>query len=231
VLAQDNFMSGTVNGPLGTRGPDYDFGSSPQLIAMSGGKDILITGNKSSIVYAMDPATGKTVWATPKLGSGGASGGVEWGPATDGKSVYAPLADNPARGEPGPARGKPGLAALNVADGKLVWQVDAPRVATCNVPSGRCSPAYSGAATAIPGAVFTGAQDGHLRAYASDGKLIWDHDATGPFDTVNGIKGAPGGYLDMGGPTVAGGMVFFHSGYNGSAGANNVLVAMTIDGK
>jgi polyvinyl alcohol dehydrogenase (cytochrome) len=227
----DHFLVGTVNGPLGTRGPDYDFGSSPQLIAMSGGKDILITGNKSSIVYAMDPATGKTVWATPKLGSGGASGGVEWGPATDGKIVYAPLADNPARGEPGPARGKPGLAALNVADGKLVWQVDAPRVATCNVPSGRCSPAYSGAATAIPGAVFTGAQDGHLRAYASDGKLIWDHDATGPFDTVNGIKGAPGGYLDMGGPTVAGGMVFFHSGYNGSAGANNVLVAMTIDGK
>jgi hypothetical protein len=35
----------------------------------------------------------------------------------------------------------------------------------------------------------------------------------------------------MGGPTVAGGMVYFHSGYNGSAGANNVLVAMSVDGK
>jgi polyvinyl alcohol dehydrogenase (cytochrome) len=224
VLAEDNFMSGTINGPLGTRGPDYDFGSSPQLISLGAGKDVLVTGNKSSIVYAMDPATGKTVWATPKLGSGSAAGGVEWSTATDGRIVYAPLAD-PA------ARGRPGLAALDVRDGKVLWQVDAPKGVVCNVPSGRCTPGYSQAATAIPGALFTGAQDGHLRAYASDGKLIWDYDATGPFDTANGIKGATGGYLDMGGPTVAGGMVYFHSGYNGSAGANNVLVAMSVDGK
>jgi polyvinyl alcohol dehydrogenase (cytochrome) len=79
--------------------------------------------------------------------------------------------------------------------------------------------------------VFTGAQDGHLRAYGADGKLIWDFDATAPHDTVNGVKDAPGGYLDMGGPTIAGGRMFMHTGYNGSAGANNVLLAFTVDGK
>jgi len=225
VLAKDNFMSGTVNGPLGTRGPDYDFGSSPQLVQVAGGKTLLITGNKSSIVYAMDPDTGKTVWATPKLGSGGATGGVEWGPAIDGKVVYAPLADFPGRG-------RPGLAALEAASGKLLWQVDAPKDLPCNVPSGRCRPGYSQAATAIPGAVLTGALDGHLRAYAaSDGKLVWDYDTTSPVDTVNGIKAAPGGALDMGGPTVAGGMLFVHSGYNGTAGASNLLLAFSVDGK
>ena len=225
VLAADNFVSGTVNGPLGERGPDYDFGSSPNLVTLKDGRSLVITGNKSSIVYAMDPATGKMVWQTPKLGIGGAAGGVEWSTATDGRIVYAPLADRAG------GAGRPGLVALDAATGKELWRADAPRISPCNVPSGSCRPGYSAAATAIPGAVFTGAQDGHLRAYAADGKLLWDFDATVPHDTINGVKAAPGGYLDMGGPTIAGGRMFMHTGYNGSAGANNVLLAFTVDGK
>jgi len=225
VLAEDNFMSGTVNGPLGKRGPDYDFGSSPQLVKV-GGKDLVITGNKSAIVYAMDPDTGKTVWQSEKLGSGGAGGGVEWGPATDGRVFYAPLADRPS------ATGRPGLVALDVRDGHALWRVDAPKGLPCNVPSGRCSPSFSQAGTAVPGAVFAGALDGRLRAYAAaDGKVLWEYDTTTPVDTVNGVKGAPGGSLDMGGPVVAGGMMFVHSGYGGSAGASNLLLAFSVDGR
>lgn len=224
VLPKDNFMSGTINGPLGERGPDFDFGSSPNLIAVAG-KDMVITGNKSSIVYAMDPDTGKTIWTSGKLGAGSAGGGVQWSTATDGKMVFAPLADPPGRG-------KPGLFALDAATGKTVWSVDAPIHADCGVPSGRCSPGFSQAATLIPGAVFSGAQDGWLRAYAAaDGKVLWEVDTTIPRDTVNGVKQAPGGQLDMGGPTIAGGMMFVHTGYNGTAGANNVLLAYTVDGK
>ena len=225
VLARDNYMSGTVNGPLGERGPDYDFGASPALVTLPGGRDLLITGNKSSIVFAMDPATGRTVWQTPKLGSGGASGGVEWGQATDGRILYAPLADRPDRG-------RPGLVALSVTDGKPLWRVDAPRISVCNVPSGRCSPAFSQAATAVPGAVFAGSQDGHLRVYAAaDGRLLLDYDTTTPVATVNGYQAAPGGSLDMGGPTIAGGRVFVHSGYGGSAGPDNLLLALSVDGR
>ena len=66
---------------------------------------------------------------------------------------------------------------------------------------------------------------------AADGKLVWDYDTTTPVDTVNGLKAAPGGTLDMGGPTIAGGMMFIHSGYGGSAGANNLLLAFSVDGR
>jgi len=223
VLAADNFMSGTINGPSGVRGPDFDFGSSPMLVR-AGGRDLVVTGNKSSIVYAMDPDTGKTVWETPKLGSGSALGGVEWGTATDGRRLYAPLADPPGRG-------RPGLVTLDLATGKELWRFESPKGLPCNVPSGRCAPGFSQAATAIPGAVFVGAEDGRLRAFSTDGKLIWEYDATTPLDTVNGVKQAFGGSLSMGGPTVAGGMVFLHSGYNGSAGPKNLLVAFSVDGK
>jgi polyvinyl alcohol dehydrogenase (cytochrome) len=226
VLANDNFMSGAINAPLGERGPDYDFGSSPQLVKVNG-KDVLITGNKSSIVYAMDPATGKTLWQTPKLGSGGAGGGVQWSTATDGKIVFAPLADR--AGAPG---AKPGVVALDIASGKELWRYASPTGLPCNVPSGRCSTVFSQAATAVPGALFAGAGDGRLRAFsAADGKVIWEYDTTAAVDTVNGIKGAPGGSLDQGGPTIAGGTMFIHSGYGGSAGANNLLLAFTVDGK
>jgi len=225
VLANDNFMSGTINGPLGQRGPDYDFGSSAMLMKLPNGKEAVVTGNKSAIVYAMDPDTGKTIWESEKLGSGGASGGVLWGTATDGKLVYAPLNDPPGRG-------KPGLVALNAADGKEVWRFDSPQGRPCGVPSGRCSLGFSAAATAMPGAVFQGGGDGWLRAFsAADGKLVWEYDTTTPIDTVNGVTQAPGGSMAMGGPTIAGGMMFVHSGYQGSAGANNLLLAFSPDGK
>ncbi len=225
MLANDNFMSGTINGPLGERGPDYDFGSSPNLVRLANGRELVITGNKSSIVYAMDPDTGRMVWETPKLGSGGTSGGVEWSTATDGRRVYAPLVDSPTTG-------RPGLVALDTATGREVWRVDTPKDLPCNVPSGRCRPGISQAATVIPGAIFVGVLDGRLRAYATaDGKPIWTFDTTTPRDTVNGVKQAPGGYLDMGGPVVAGGRLYVHSGYNGSAGANNLLLAFSVDGK
>jgi polyvinyl alcohol dehydrogenase (cytochrome) len=74
--------------------------------------------------------------------------------------------------------------------------------------------------------VFSGSLDGHLRAYATtNGKIIWYYDTDRQFPSVNGVKGH-GGALDVGGPVIAGGMVFVNSGSaqrNGLAG--NVLLA------
>ncbi len=81
--------------------------------------------------------------------------------------------------------------------------------------------------TVIPGVVFSGSLDGHLRAYsAEDGGIIWDYDSARDYpDTVNGVP-ARGGALNGPGPIVVDGMVFVNSGYGqfGSM-AGNVLLA------
>ena len=84
--------------------------------------------------------------------------------------------------------------------------------------------------TAIPGAVWSGAEDGHLRGYSSlDGKVIWDYDTAHEYQTVNGVAGR-GGALDVAGPVVAGGMLFAVSGYPARGGLpGNVLLAFGLD--
>jgi polyvinyl alcohol dehydrogenase (cytochrome) len=84
--------------------------------------------------------------------------------------------------------------------------------------------------TAIPGVVFSSSLDGHLRAYSTtDGKVIWDYDTTREFKTVNGVLGH-GGAMDVGGPIVAGGMLFVSSGYaRRSLAPGNVLVAFGVE--
>ena len=96
----------------------------------------------------------------------------------------------------------------------------------------RCSPAQSAAVSAIPGVVFSGSVDGHLRAYSTaNGAVIWDFDSVGQFKTVNDVP-ARGGSFDGPGPAIAGGMLVVSSGYARAGGMpGNVLLALTVDGK
>jgi polyvinyl alcohol dehydrogenase (cytochrome) len=225
VLAHDNATGGCHQGASCPPAPDFDFGSSPHVITV-GGKDLIVTGNKSAIAYGMDPTDGHIVWQTPKLGSGGALGGFEFGTATDGKVVYGGLADG------GGPTAKPSLLALNPANGAVLWRVDGEKVATCNIPSGRCAAGYSAGVSVIPGVVFAGDMNGWLRAFdAANGHELWKYETTLPLNTANGVKGVVGGSIDNAGPTIAGGMVYVHSGYNGNAGGSNVLIAFSPDGK
>src|SRR5262249_15409337 len=81
----------TVNCPDGG-GPDYDFGSSVMLVR-SGGRPLIIAGQKSGIVYALDPdRRGEIVWQI-RVGKGSTNGGVQWGMAADGQNVYAAVSD------------------------------------------------------------------------------------------------------------------------------------------
>jgi polyvinyl alcohol dehydrogenase (cytochrome) len=97
--------------------------------------------------------------------------------------------------------------------------------------------AQSAAPAVLPGVVVSGTMDGWLRAYDSrNGKILWEDSTTArTYDTLNGIKGQPGGAIDGLGPTVAGGMVYVMSGFDGAArtGGNgvNVLLAYSVDGK
>jgi len=215
-------------------GPDFDFGSSAILVKTAGGRDVLLAGQKSGVVYALDPAKqGEPLWQA-RVGAGGTNGGVQWGMASDGRQVYAAVSD--VGRQPGgiggvaplgnasldPQQGG-GLTALDVLDGRKVWT--APGVA-CAPPRPGCSPAQPAAVTAIDGAVFSGALDGHLRAFSTtDGRVLWDVDTARRYDTINGVPGE-GGSLDGAGPVVAGGMVFVNSGYHRFGGMpGNVLLA------
>jgi polyvinyl alcohol dehydrogenase (cytochrome) len=218
-------------------GPDYDFGSSPILVRLASGKRVLVIGQKSGIVHALDPDDkGKILWQT-RVGRGGILGGVQWGSASDGANVYVAVSDV-AFTEFGIERGKArifdakaggGMVALDVATGAKVWSTPAPAI--CG-DRPNCSPAQSAAVTAIPGAVFSGALDGHLRAYSvRDGKILWDFDSVREFQAVNGVIGK-GGSMDGPGAAVANGMVFVNSGYGTWGGQpGNVLLAFSVDGK
>jgi polyvinyl alcohol dehydrogenase (cytochrome) len=202
--------------------PEFDLGASPILVDLGHKKRALILGQKSGLIYAVDPdASGKLLWHA-RAGAGGLLGGVQWGPATDGTNVYVAVSDLAFQGRgPDPTKGG-GITAYRLSDGQQVWKTPPPGCGDRRP----CSPAQSQAVTAIPGAVFSGSIDGHLRAYAdADGKIIWDFDTARDFDTVNKVA-AHGGSLDVGGPIVAGGMVFVVSGYPGfGAMPGNVLLA------
>lgn len=191
--------------------PEFDLGASPILASMPGGKRAVLLGQKSGMVYAVDPdANGKLLWHA-RASAGGLLGGVQWGMATDGNRLFVAVSDLAFQGRgPDPTKGG-GISAYQVADGKLLWHTPPPGCGDRRP----CSPAQSQAVTAIPGAVFSGSIDGHLRAYsADDGKIIWDFDTAQTFNSVNGVP-AEGGSLDVGGPVVAGGIIAVVSGYPG----------------
>ena len=229
VTPKDNFLVGCRQPGVGNcpedAGPDYDFGCSPVIRSLPGGKQIILAGQKSGVIYALDPDhQGKILWQV-RLGAGGALGGIEWGFAVDEKNVYVPMAD-----VSGPGR-KPGITALNFATGATLWNVPAPP-ANCSWGTTRCNNSQSAAATVIPGMVFSGSVDGHLRAYSTgNGAIVWDFDTAPPIATVNGGL-TKGGALDGGGPTIASGILYTNSGYGKIVGQpGNLLLAFSVDGK
>jgi polyvinyl alcohol dehydrogenase (cytochrome) len=220
-------------------GPDYDFGSSALLISV-GGRELLVAGQKSGVVYAFDPdQKGKIVWQA-RVGKGGAHGGVQWGMTSDGRNVYAAVTDevrkqgNVVTAAPvgsatlDPVQGG-GLSALRLIDGTRTWYAPSQ---PCTPPRQGCSPAQPGALSSVPGAVFSGSMDGHIRAFSTEnGHILWDFDTAHEFSTVNGIA-ARGGSLDGAGPVIVDGMLYVNSGYPRFGGMpGNVLLAFSLDGK
>lgn len=201
-------------------GPDFDFGNSPILRRLANGRSVIVIGQKSGVAYGMDPdKKGAVVWQY-RAGQGGALGGIEWGSAADERVMYVPVSDV-TRADAG------GLHAIGVGSGERIWHTPAPAL-TCKGGLG-CTGAQSAAISVIPGVVFSGSVDGHIRAYdTGDGRIIWDFDTVRDFDTVNGVR-ASGGSIDGPGPTIAGGMLYTGSGYGRWLGRpGNVLLAFAV---
>jgi polyvinyl alcohol dehydrogenase (cytochrome) len=219
VTPKDVFIAGCRPGnPNCTEdvGPDFDFGNSAMLVRTREGKDLIVIGQKSGVAYAMDPdRQGAVVWQY-RAGEGSALGGLEWGSAVDDENAYFPNSDIVSQ-TPG------GLHAVNLVSGQRVWHTPPPPP-KCG--SGRgCNAAQPAAATVIPGVVFSGSNDGALRAFSTrDGSIVWEYDTNRSFDTVNGVP-AKGASMHGPGPTVAGGRLYVNSGYGDHGGRpGNVLL-------
>lgn len=230
VVEGDNFLGNCTGEPTGNCpspvGPDFDFGSPAILERLPRGRSILLASGKTGLVYGFDPDDGgRLLWQT-RVAHGGPSGGVLYGSASDGHRLYAPVSDVVV--PPGVTPG--GLSAVDIATGRLLWRAPPPP-AVCSWGTAACSGAQSGAVTVIPGVVFSGSHDGHIRAYDSrSGAIVWDVDTARSYEAVNGVT-AQGGSVDGHGQIVAGGALYLNSGGSTIGHKGNALLVFTVDGK
>ena len=223
-------------------GPDHDFGGPVMIVTLPNGKDILLAGQKSGVVWALDPdSNGKLVWST-RLSEGTPSGGIHWGMAYDGERLIVPIND-PAMSPFNPIL-KPALHALDPATGDIIWTV--PMKPSCEFSweqaaeekaAGKPQSCHryhgiSAPPTVVGDVVFVGNLEGMFRAYATaTGDLLWERSTNIPILGANGVNGH-GGAIDNNGPVISAGRVYIQSGY-GMFGQipGNVLLQYTLDGK
>lgn len=206
-------------------GPDFDHGSSILLVDAGEDRQVLVAGLKDGHVIGLDPdAEGNLLWQT-RVGRGSIQGGVHFGLAAEGSTVYVPINDmNDTRnGDVLSAEdARPGVHAVNAATGEVIWSHVQENV--CPDDMALCDPGVSAPVTAFPGAVVAGHLDGFLRIYAREsGEVLWSYDTKQPVRGVNGIEGAGGG-MSGAGPVVANGHLIANSGYGlYFHGAGNLL--------
>jgi polyvinyl alcohol dehydrogenase (cytochrome) len=117
---------------------------------------------------------------------------------------------------------------VQLTTGERVWYAPPP-APICKGGRG-CNAAQSAAITVIQGAIFSGSNDGGLRAYSTkDGSILWTYDTNREFTTLNGVP-AKGASMHSAGATIVGGMLYVNSGYGDHGGRpGNVLLAFGVE--
>ncbi|MDZ7588438.1 MAG: PQQ-binding-like beta-propeller repeat protein [Parasphingorhabdus sp.] len=224
----------------GTTGVDFDFGAGLIRARDARGRDLLIAGQKSGTVYALEPDSGKVVWKT-SIGSGGLLGGIHWGMTIANGALFVPVNDpdfskNPGLSESYRSRlanytSKVGLYRLDLATGSVIWKW-AP-LASCK--GEKCPPQFglSGAAFATNDIILSGGMDGNWRAFsATGGKPLFEASTFQDFtNTLNKVPGR-GGSIDNSTLVAADDMIFVQSGYGYFGGSpGNMLIAYRLPEK
>lgn len=207
-----------------TNAVDFDFGG-PAVLVNTGDRELLIAGQKSGDLWALDPDTGDLVW-NQRVGEGTALGGNHWGIATNPERVFMTVND------PGglSRNSRPGLYTYFPGTGEPGWYYEvepdcgdhrSDRIRNCESRYG-----FSATPLSVDGAIITAGLDGRLFIFDSDsGELLFQYDTVQDYDTVNGVEGY-GGSIDSHGIAAGAGMVFVGSGYGSfSQVAGNVLLA------
>jgi glucose dehydrogenase len=113
-------------------GPDYDFGEAPMMLTIPHGRkwlDVVIAGQKSGVVWALERDNGTLVWDTVS-GPGSALGGSMWGMTTDGERVFTNVVnfyqENFTLVPSNVLTTAGGWVAMNASSGKVLWSVAVP---------------------------------------------------------------------------------------------------------
>jgi polyvinyl alcohol dehydrogenase (cytochrome) len=213
-------------------GKDFDFGAPPVLATLPNGGKAILAGGKNGVVYSLDPKTGALNWST-RLGVGGSLGGIHWGLAVDATKVYAGVTDiwvNKmsrlaigdlltggllANMQPVPGA-RPGLYALDLVNGKVVWEKHIQHT----FEGRQYNSLYSAALTVTNDVLLAGSLGGVVKALrTSDGQELWSYDTAVKVVDVHGVEGH-GGTIDSVGPVPAGKDLLVNSGYSTFGGAN-----------
>jgi polyvinyl alcohol dehydrogenase (cytochrome) len=230
ALENDMWNYGCTNGGPNciilddTNSVDFDFGG-PAILVESEGRDILVAGQKSGDLWALDPESGALIW-NQRVGEGTALGGNHWGIATNSERAFMTINDPVGMNQ----NTRPGLYTYFVGTGEPSWFYEVQ--SECNDQRSerlrRCESMYGFSATplSVDGAVITGGLDGRLFVFNSDsGELIFEYDTVKDYETVNGVEGY-GGSIDSHSIAAGSGMVFVGSGYGQFRQvAGNVLLA------
>ena len=240
AMANDVWNAACLNGGANcpeNPGGDFDFGASVIIAQRADGSELLLAGQKSGEVFALDPDTsdpdGTVLWPQ-RVSQGTTNGGIHWGMALSGERLIVPVAD-PERERPGYTP-RPGLYALDLGSGELLWQhavqrgcdiadENRPLIGLESMRSGkqpelaelyRCSFYYglSAAATVTEELVFSAGLDGKIRAFdITTGDILWQAETARSFTTSNGFEGH-GGAIDVSGQVLANGWLYVQSGYS-----------------
>ena len=194
-----------------TNSVDFDFGG-PAILVETADRDLLIAGQKSGDLWALNPDTGSLVW-NQRVGEGTALGGNHWGIASNFDRAFMTI--NDPKGMNGNSR--PGIYSYFVGTGEPSWFYEVQ--SECNEERSerlrRCDSLYGFSATplSVDGAVITGGLDGRLFVFNSEsGELIYQYDTVRDYETINGVAGY-GGSIDSHSISAGSGMVFVGSGY------------------
>ena len=202
----------------------FSAGTSVLIHPLSPDKDLLVVGQKSGMVHALEPdQSGQLLWST-RVSDGGDLGGVMYGLASDDNRIYVPVSDvdSPSRRDTGT------VVALDPTRGNIIWRSEAPEP-DCNWDSSdACIAGQVAAVTVVSDTVFASFWDGHVRIYAAeDGRLLRDIDTATEHETITGT--AQGGQVSGYPVTVSNDSIYITSGASSIMKPGNALLKFQLE--
>lgn len=207
------------------QGPDWDFAQGPMLFSDTGADGdtgLVGAGQKSGMFWTFRAKDGRAIWSR-QVAPAGLTGGLQWGSATDGQSIFVAIANSGLTGsaatpgvwtlKDGSTTTSGGWASLDARTGAVQW--------TTKDPLGsRAEAAVSGANGVIFGCNLDQVNGTMYALDAKTGKVLWSHNGgSGASPFVTGVFGACNA-----GPSIADGMVYWGSGaFQGAPGPKKVF--------